>query len=59
MALSFVAICTHVGGVLFGAPKADYDTLQPWRSSIVPAALICGALVLGLVVHVDFWMELR
>jgi hydrogenase-4 component F len=59
IALSFVAICTHVGGVLFGAPKADFNAVQPLRASIVPAALICGALVLGTVVHVDFWMKLR
>jgi hydrogenase-4 component F len=57
--LSFIAICMHVGGVLFGTPRSDFKPFQPLRASIVPAVLICGALVLGTIVHIDFWTNLR
>jgi hydrogenase-4 component F len=59
IALSFVAISTHVGAVLFGGAKPGFTSKQPLRASLMPALLLCCALVLGSVVHVDFWMGLQ
>jgi hydrogenase-4 component F len=59
IALSFVAISTHVGGVLFGGAKQVFTAKETFRASLMPALLLGGALVLGSVVHVDFWMRLQ
>jgi hydrogenase-4 component F len=59
IALSFVAISTHIGSILFGGTRSNFVVKQPLRASMIPALLLCGALVLGSVVHIDFWMRLQ
>jgi len=59
IAVSFVAISTHVGGVLFGGAKPGAAISQPLRASLMPVLLLGCALVLGSIVHVDFWMGLK
>ena len=51
IAISFVAVCAHVGRVLLGAPKPDFKPFQPLRASLVPAILVLSSLALGLFVE--------
>jgi hydrogenase-4 component F len=57
--ISFVAICVHVGKVLFGGPKAKFDAYKPVRASVIPAILICCALIMGIFVDANFWIGLK
>lgn len=59
MAVSFVAVSTHVGAILFGTAKPGTSSKQPLYASLMPALLLCCALVLGSVVRTDFWMGLQ
>jgi hydrogenase-4 component F len=59
MAVSFVAVSTHVGAILFGTAKPGTASGQPLYASLMPALLLCCALVLGAVVRTDFWMGLQ
>jgi hydrogenase-4 component F len=53
--LCFIAICLHIGRVVFGTPQAKFVAYRPYASSIVPAVLILGCLVLGLSFNSNFW----
>lgn len=59
IAVSFIAVLVHVGGILFGAPLKSYVATKSIRASAVPALLLGGTLVLGAVVHIDFFTRLR
>jgi hydrogenase-4 component F len=59
IAISFVAICVHVGRILFGGPKAKFKPYMPIRASIIPAFLICCSLAMGLLVDSNFWIGLK
>lgn len=48
LALSFVAICMHVGRLLMGPAKPSQKSLTTLSNSIVPAILCVCALALGL-----------
>jgi hydrogenase-4 component F len=51
IAVAFVAVCAHVGSILFGKPKDQFDAFQPLRASIVPAVLVACSLLLGIMVN--------
>lgn len=55
IAISFVAICAHMGKVILGPAKQGFRKFQPVRASIIPAVLVFGTLVLGLVVNTEAW----
>jgi hydrogenase-4 component F len=57
--LTFIAICTHVGRILFGSPKATFEASQPLRAALVPGFLIIGNFLLGFLINIDFWMTLK
>jgi hydrogenase-4 component F len=59
MAISFVAVWTHVGAILFGTVEPSTSSRHALHASLMPALLICCALVLGAVVRTDFWMGLQ
>ncbi|MBI2809383.1 MAG: hypothetical protein HYX67_00935 [Candidatus Melainabacteria bacterium] len=59
IAISFVAICVHVGKILFGGPKAKFNPYQPIRASVIPAILICCSIAMGLFVDSNFWLGLK
>lgn len=47
LALSFVAVCAHLGKVLFGKPKRGVIAFRQTGTSFVPALLIFVSLILG------------
>ena len=57
--VSFVAICVHVGRILFGGPKAKFSAYKPVRASVIPAILICCSLAMGTLVNSNFWINLK
>jgi hydrogenase-4 component F len=59
MAVSFVAVASHVGAILFGSAKPGTSSRQPLYASLMPALLLCCALALGSVVRTDFWIGLQ
>lgn len=50
LSLSLVAICAHVGGVIFGAPVPITKILHPMKSTLIPALLLAASFGLGLFV---------
>jgi hydrogenase-4 component F len=48
LALSFVAVCIHVAGILFGAPKAHRVPFRPIATSLVPSILVACAIASGI-----------
>ncbi|HEY9757066.1 MAG TPA: proton-conducting transporter membrane subunit [Oculatellaceae cyanobacterium] len=59
IAVSFIAVLVHVSGILFGAPPKSYVAAKSMRASVVPALLLGGTLILGAVVHIDFFTRLQ
>lgn len=57
--VSFVAVALHVGRILVGNPKAHDVQSPPIAASIVPAMLILGSFVLGIMFRLDDWMGLQ
>lgn len=57
IAISFIAICAHVGKITLGACKLDFKKFQPVRGAVVPAILIFGTFVLGITVNTDLWTQ--
>jgi len=55
LAISFIAICTHVGRVIFGAAKQGFVAWRPKQASIIPAMLVICTLILGLTLKTDTW----
>jgi hydrogenase-4 component F len=55
IAISFIAICHHVGKVILGPPKQGYRHFQEIRGAIIPAILVFGSLALGLVINTEAW----
>jgi hydrogenase-4 component F len=55
LAISFIAICAHVGGVIFGASKQSFKAWRPNRASIIPAMLVLCTLFLGLTLRTELW----
>lgn len=53
--ISFIAICAHVGKIILGTGKQGSKGFQPIRAAIIPAILVFGTLVLGLVVNTETW----
>jgi hydrogenase-4 component F len=53
--ISFIAICAHVGKIILGTGKQGSKGFQPIRAAIIPAILVFGTLVLGLVVNTEAW----
>jgi hydrogenase-4 component F len=51
IAVSFIAICAHIGGILFGSPIPKFHAVQPIRASLIPAALLIFSLILGLLIR--------
>lgn len=51
IAVAFVAVCAHVGAILFGKPKEKFEAFQPLRASVVPAVLVACSFLLGIVVN--------
>jgi hydrogenase-4 component F len=58
-AVSFIAIATHICGVLFGAATKSLHFVKPVRANLVPALLLGGTLILGVSVHIEFFMRLQ
>ncbi len=48
LALSFVAVCIHVCGILFGTPKQQTAAFRPFATSLVPALLVACAIAGGI-----------
>jgi len=55
LAISFIAISAHVGGVIFGAAKQGFIAWKPNQAAIIPAMLVLCTLLLGLTVKTDTW----
>lgn len=51
--ITFVAVCAHVGRVIVGAPRSEFEVFHPFQTSIVPAVLVAVSLLLGLFVRID------
>jgi hydrogenase-4 component F len=51
IAVAFVAMCAHVGAILFGAPKEKFDAFKPMQASVVPAMLVACSLILGVAMN--------
>lgn len=51
LSLSLIAICAHVGGIIFGAPLTNVKMHQPITASIVPSFLLLISLILGVAVN--------
>jgi hydrogenase-4 component F len=50
LALTFVAICVHIGRILIGAPGAIKGGSPSWKLSLIPAALLLCSLLLGVMI---------
>lgn len=48
LALSFVAVCMHVSGILFGTAKQQTAVFRPIATSLVPALLVVCAIAGGI-----------
>lgn len=48
LAISFIAVCSHLGKILFGTAHPTTATFRPFASSAIPVALVAGAVVLGI-----------
>ncbi|MBS1992492.1 MAG: hypothetical protein JSS86_04130 [Cyanobacteria bacterium SZAS LIN-2] len=55
LAISFIAICAHVGRVIFGAAKQGFVAWRPRQASIIPAIMVICTLLLGLTLKTDTW----
>ncbi len=58
IAVSFIALCLHIGRILVGQAKPDCHPFQPMRSSIVPGVLVVGVLALGVLLRLDTLVKL-
>ena len=52
--LCFIAVCLHVGRVIFGTPTKRFVPYRPLSTSVVPAILILGCLILGVSFNCAF-----
>ena len=55
LALSFLAVCMHVGKMLSGNPKSGNLPFSPFRSTVVPACLILITILTGLTAIPKFF----
>ncbi|HEY9870694.1 MAG TPA: proton-conducting transporter membrane subunit [Candidatus Obscuribacterales bacterium] len=53
LALSFVAVCVHLGRVLVGKPREGVEVFRPIATSVVPLILVGCSLVLGFATGPD------
>ncbi len=53
LALSFIAVCVHLGRVLLGKPKPGVAVFHPLATSVVPFLLMGCSLVLGFATGSD------
>jgi hydrogenase-4 component F len=49
LTLSFIAVCYHIGRVLFGTPRPEWIAQKPIMSALIPCALLLGSVVLGVM----------
>jgi hydrogenase-4 component F len=59
LALSFIAVCTHVGAILFGNPRADAVVKCPAAGTVFPALLVACAFVSGITALPSYLVTLR
>ena len=59
LGVALVAVSTHVGRILFGGPKPNFQLFQPVRASLLPGLLMLGSLFLGIMARPNFWMVLK
>jgi hydrogenase-4 component F len=56
LALSFLAVCMHVGKMICGAPVKSILTVPAIASSLAPAILVIAALICGITTLPQFCM---
>jgi hydrogenase-4 component F len=59
IATAFVAVSVHVGRILFGTARANFQGMQPIRASIVPGILLAVAVGMGVMVRPSFWVGMQ
>jgi hydrogenase-4 component F len=59
LALSFIALCMHIGRVFLGAANANTQFFKPILTSTVPALLLACSLLLGLFTGPALWSGLK
>lgn len=59
IAIAFVALSTHVGRILFGGAKAKFFPFATVRASLIPAILVAGSLIMGVIINPHFWMYFK
>jgi len=55
VSLSFIAVCMHVGKVIFGTRNPHLQCFRPLASSAIPALLVVCSLFLGLALGPLMW----
>ncbi len=57
LAISFLAILTHTGKVIFGHGKQDFKNFSALRAALIPSLLVISSLALGLTVDTSLWSK--
>ncbi|MBK9772819.1 MAG: hypothetical protein IPP57_18705 [Candidatus Obscuribacter sp.] len=56
LAVSFLAIMSHVGKIIYGTAKPDFKSFKPKRAALIPMMLVLLSLLLGLTVDTSTWV---
>lgn len=57
LAISFLAILSHTGRVIFGHGKQDFKNFNALRAAFIPSILVISTLALGLTVDTSLWSK--
>ncbi len=57
--LAFMSLSVHVGRVLFGGAKTDFQAFKVFQTSVVPIILLCCSVILGLVIFPSYWSFIK
>lgn len=57
LAISFLAILSHTGRVIFGHGKQDFKNFNALRAALIPSILVISTLALGLTVDTSLWSK--
>jgi hydrogenase-4 component F len=56
LAISFLAILSHVGKVILGVGKPEFTRFKDKQAAFIPAILISCSLIIGLTVNTTSWL---